>query len=80
MSPILTNAEATVRSEDADLNVDTILMEGRPSASIVDVAEKGGYDLVIMGHRRIGSIPSRIFGSTSRDVVDSCKKSVLIII
>ena len=77
---ILTNAEAKVRSENADLNVDTILMEGQPSARIVDVAEKGGYDLVIMGSRGISGIKSRIFGSTRRNVVDSCKKSVLIII
>ena len=77
---VLTHAEAKVRLEHADLSISTILMEGRPLDSIVDVAEKGGYDLVIMGSRRMSSITSRIFGSTSRDVVDSCKKPVLIII
>ncbi len=56
-----------------------MLMEGRPSANIVDVAEKEGYDLMVMGSRGIGGIKGRIFGSTSRRVVDSCKTPVLII-
>jgi nucleotide-binding universal stress UspA family protein len=56
-----------------------MLREGRPSATIVDVAEKDGYDLIVMGSRGIRGITSWILGSTSRGVVDSCKKPVLII-
>jgi len=54
-------------------------MEGHTSANIVDVAEKEGCDLIAMGSRGIGGIMGRIFGSTSRRVVDSCKTPVLII-
>ena len=76
---ILTEAEARVRLEHPDLNVSTTLMEGRPSAAIVDVAENEGYDLIVMGSRGIGGITDFILGSTSRWVVDSCKKPFLII-
>ena len=76
---VLAEAEAQVRSEHPDLSVSTMLREGRPSATIVDVAEKDGYDLIVMGSRGIGGIKGWIRGSTSRGVVDSCKKPVLTI-
>ena len=56
-----------------------MLMEGRPSANIVDVTEKEAIDLIVMGSRGIGGIEGRIFGSTSRRVVDSCKTPFLVI-
>ena len=76
---VLVDAEARVRFEHPNLNVSTILREGRPSATIVDVAENEAYDLIVMGSRGIRGIKGWILGSTSRGVVDSCKKSVLII-
>lgn len=76
---VFADAEARVRSEHPDLNVSTIFREGRPSATIVDVAVKDGYDLIVMGSRGIRGIPGWILGSTSRGVVDSCTKPVLII-
>ncbi len=78
-TPSLVARAVRVRSKHSDLNIRTIRMEGRPSANIVDVAEKEGYDLIAMESRGIGGIEGRIFGSTSRRVVDSCKKPVLII-
>jgi len=76
---VLADAEARVRSEHPNLNVSTILREGHPSATIVDVAEKEGYDLIVMGSRGIRGITGWILGSTSQGVVDSCTKPVLII-
>ena len=76
---ILTDAEATVKSEHANLNVDTILREGRPSVNIVDVAEKEGCDLIVMESSGIGGLKGRIFGSTSRRVAASCRKPIMII-
>jgi len=76
---VLADAEARVRSEHPDLNVSTMLREGRPSAAIVDVAENEGYELIVMGSRGVRGITGLILGSTSRQVVDSCTKPVLII-
>jgi len=61
------------------LQIENILLEGRPSATIVEQAEKNGTDLIVMGSRGIGGISGWILGSTSRRVVESCTKPVLVI-
>ena len=53
--------------------------KGRPSTTIVDEAERIDVDLIMMGSRGLGSIAGWILGSTSRRVVDDCKKPVLIV-
>ncbi|HIH89557.1 TPA: universal stress protein [Candidatus Bathyarchaeota archaeon] len=60
------------------LATEAILLEGRPSAKIVEQAEKNQADLIVMGSRGIGGISGWILGSTSRRVVESCTKPVLI--
>ncbi len=76
---VLINAEEMVRSRHADIKVSTILMKGRPSAIIVDVAKKEECDMIIMGSRGMGGITGLVLGSTSHRVVDSCIKPVMII-
>jgi len=61
------------------LKVEGILLEGRPSATIVEQAEKTQSDLIIIGSRGLGGISGWILGSTSRRVVESCTKPVLVI-
>ena len=61
------------------LQTEAILLEGRPSATIVEQAEKNRADLIVMGSRGIGGISGWILGSTSRRVVESCTKPVLVI-
>ncbi|TRO49568.1 universal stress protein [Candidatus Bathyarchaeota archaeon] len=62
-----------------DLVVTTKLMEGRPSAVIVDEAEEEHIDLIVIGSRGIGGITGWILGSTSRRVVESCTKPILVV-
>lgn len=76
---VLTDAEEMVRSRHADIKVSTILMKGRPSAIIVDVAEKEECDMIIIGSRGMGGITGLVLGSTSHRVVDSCIKPVMIV-
>lgn len=76
---VLEEAEAKVREEHPGLEVETILKEGRPSATIVDIAENDGVDLIVIGSRGIGGYTGWILGSTSRRVVDSCTKPILIV-
>ena len=61
------------------LKAEAILQEGRPSATIVEQAEKNGANLIVVGSRGIGGITGWILGSTSRRVVESCTKPVLVI-
>ena len=76
---ILVNAEAYVRVEYPDMNVTGILKEGRPSAKIVEVAEKDGCDIIIMGCRKMGSIMSLLGESTSHSVIGKSKIPIMII-
>lgn len=76
---VLVEAKAKVEKEHPELKVETILREGRPSATIVDLAENDGVDLIVMGSRGIGGITGWILGSTSSHVVDSCTKPILIV-
>jgi nucleotide-binding universal stress UspA family protein len=61
------------------LKAESILLEGRPSSTIVEQAEKNQADLIVMGSRGLGGISGWILGSTSRRVVESCTKPVLVI-
>ena len=61
------------------VNVDTELLEGRPSQTIIEVAEDDGYDLIVIGSRGLGGITGWILGSTSRRVVESCTVPILVI-
>jgi len=76
---VLNDALMRVKSKNKELDVEGILKEGRPSSIIVDVAEKDGVDLIVLGSRGIGGITGWILGSTSRKVVDSCTKPVLVV-
>ena len=76
---ILREAEEEVKKMHPELKVETILEEGRPSAMIVEIAEVMDVDLIVMGSRGIGGITGWILGSTSRRVVDSCTKPILIV-
>ena len=76
---ILVNAEAKVRSDYPDLDVTAILMEGRPSVKIVELAEKEGCDLIIMGCRGLSGIIGLLEESTSHSVIDKSKIPVMII-
>ena len=75
----LKDADEIVRTKHPNLNIRTILREGRPSATIVDVAEKEGCDMIVMGSRGLGGITRWVLGSTSHRVVAFCKRPVMII-
>ena len=76
---VLTEAQAKITEEHPEVKVDTTLREGRPSATIVEVAEDDGVDLIVIGSRGVGGITGWILGSPSRRVVDSCTKPILIV-
>jgi nucleotide-binding universal stress UspA family protein len=68
-----------IKARYPKLKAESILLEGRPSSTIVEQAEKNQADLIVMGSRGLGGISGWILGSTSRRVVESCTKPVLVI-
>ena len=76
---VLEEVGAMLKEKHPEVKFVTVFKEGRPSATIVDQAENDGVDLIVMGSRGIGGYTGWILGSTSRRVVDSCTKPVLIV-
>ena len=75
----LEEAKTEVKDRYPGLKFEAILLEGRPSATIVEVAEERDVNLIIIGSRGLGGITGWILGSTSRRVVDQCTKPILIV-
>jgi nucleotide-binding universal stress UspA family protein len=75
----LREAEEDIEEAFPSLVVTTKLTEGRPSAIIVEEAEEEHIDLIVIGSRGIGGITGWILGSTSRRVVESCTKPILVV-
>ena len=75
----LEEAKTEVKDRYPGLKFEAILLEGRPSATIVEVAEERDVNLIIIGSRGLGGITGWILGSTSRRVVDQCTKPILVV-
>lgn len=52
---------------------------GEPANEIIQEAEQGNYDLLVIGSRGLGEIKSWLLGSVSQRVVRHCKCPVLLI-
>jgi nucleotide-binding universal stress UspA family protein len=63
---VVRRAEAFV---PADVPVTSVVRTGPAAAAIVERAEQGGHDLVVMGSRGLGFLGSLVLGSVSRAVV-----------
>ena len=75
----LEDAKKDINEHFPDLKVTTKLLEGRPSSTIVSEADVEEADLIVIGSRGIGGITGWILGSTSRNVVESCTKPILVV-
>jgi len=76
---VLDEAMIQIKEKHPGLMVAAVLKEGRPSETITELAENEGVDLIVMGSGEIGGYMGWILGSTSRRVVDSCSKPVIIV-
>ena len=72
---ILSDAAAKVKG----LKLNTQLEFGNPPETIIEVAEKGNYDLIVVGSRGLSSVKRFFLGSVSDDVSHHAKCSVLIV-
>jgi nucleotide-binding universal stress UspA family protein len=70
-------AEIKEIAAEEDTYIKTLLEEGTPFDTIIDTAEEGNYDLIVMGRlgmKRIekalvGSVTARVIGNSQRDVL-----------
>jgi nucleotide-binding universal stress UspA family protein len=69
---------AAARDEvPATVSVTTRLLHGRPARALAELADSGGYDLVVAGPRSAGRL-RRLFGaSVTHSLLTRCRTSVL---
>ncbi len=64
-------------AKEEDAYIKTVLEEGTPFHAIVDTAEEGNYDLIVMGSHGtkpieralVGSVTARVIGTSQRDIL-----------
>lgn len=76
---VLSEALKKANKDKPNLKVTTLLSEGRPSDKIIEAADEGKFDIIVMGSRGIGRIKEIFLGSVSDRVADEAKCSVLIV-
>ncbi len=75
---VLSKAQEEARRSHPKTNVTTRFEKGEPSEKIVEVANQGGFELIIIGSRGLGGRVSAL-GSVSSRVVDKSNCPVLIV-
>lgn len=71
--------EAVNFFDDFDGEVHTSLRNGYPASEILEEAESGNFDLIIMGSRGLSGFSRTFLGSVSNKVLNYSRSDVLII-
>lgn len=67
------------RAAKKGLAINTKLLQGNASSTILDFCEKGKYDAIVMGSRGMGKFKEIVLGSVSSKVLHHSSCAVLII-
>lgn len=76
---ILSDATTKIERKKSTVTLSSMLVEGRPADKIIEVSQKGKYDLIVIGSRGLGGIKEFFLGSVSDRVADHAQCPVLII-
>jgi nucleotide-binding universal stress UspA family protein len=71
-------AAARAKGEHAGVEIDVDVRPGHPPELISRVAEEGGYDLIVLGHRG-HFVRDRLLGSTADRVAEQAHCPVMIV-
>ena len=75
---VLSKAQRDIQKRKNDFKVSTKFKNGEPAEKIVEVAERGNFDIIVMGSRGLGGRVSTL-GSVSSRVIDNVSCPVLIV-
>jgi nucleotide-binding universal stress UspA family protein len=76
---MLNNALMYSRTIVPAVKITTKLLIGLPENEIIMEAERGGFDLIVIGSRGLGGIKELVLGSVSHKVVNDSKIPVLVV-
>jgi nucleotide-binding universal stress UspA family protein len=72
-------AHAATRLQSAGMTVQTAVIQGQPETALGQTVESDGFDMVVMGAYGHSRIRSLIIGSTTTEMIRSCKVPVLLV-
>lgn len=75
----LAEAVAEAKRLKQSLEVAAELKEGEPAGQIVRVADEGGFDAIVVGHRGLGRLSEVLLGGVSERVAHMAKCAVVIV-
>jgi nucleotide-binding universal stress UspA family protein len=75
---VLSKAQREAQNRKPTLKISTRFEKGEPAEKIVEVAERGNFNLIVMGSRGLGGRVSAL-GSVSSRVVDNASCPVVIV-
>jgi nucleotide-binding universal stress UspA family protein len=76
----LITAEAEVaRHRDRGVAIDAMAIDGDPAAVLLDEAERGRYDLLVMGNRGMTGVSRFLMGSVPNKVSHHATANILIV-
>ena len=76
---VIEESEAMVKKSRPDIKGRFLVKEGKVVDIIVDTADEEEVEIIIMGSRGLGGVSGFMLGSTSRAVVNQCRKPILIL-
>lgn len=67
------------RHADAGVDIDTTVVDGDPANALVEYADAGGYDLLVVGNKGMTGASRFLLGSVPNKVSHHVGKSMLIV-
>jgi nucleotide-binding universal stress UspA family protein len=65
--------------KEKDLSYEIKFLHGEPGPAIVDYANKGNYDIVVVGSRGLNALQEMVLGSVSHKIAKRVKVPVMIV-
>jgi nucleotide-binding universal stress UspA family protein len=76
---MLSEALKKAKERKPHINISKKLVNGRPADKIIEIANEGNFDLIIIGSRGTGGIKEFFLGSVSDRVADEARCPVLLV-
>jgi nucleotide-binding universal stress UspA family protein len=77
--PVMSGDVAVAKLKEAGVEAAKIEAVGHPAESIVDEAERGGFELIVVGHRGRHGVARFLLGGTATRVVTHAHCDVLVV-
>jgi nucleotide-binding universal stress UspA family protein len=67
------------KAQEAGIKISTKVVNGHAEDQILNEAEKGGYDVIVMGHQTRSKLGKWLLGSVTDRVVDHAQCTVIVV-